>query len=581
MKTSKADRAVMAIIYTVLILLCLITILPFMQVLTISISPASVINKYGQHIIPTAIDLSGYKKVFNTPLIWRSYGNTIIRTALGTGISMVLLVLGAYPLSKKYLPNRKLWTGLIIFTMYFQGGLVPLYIQVKALHLLNTIWALVLPPAVSAFNLIILRNFFNALPDEIEESAEMDGASSLQILCKIVLPLSKPVLATVSLWCMVYHWNEWFNCMIYMSDDRKFVLQYVLRQVLFQGMDMAAEFEAAMYKFAKEDPDGNGVDDTYGLSNTVMATVLGAYGPMAIKDFKGNPLPVLRWQKDGEDVKLCALTDETRQGLETLQRWYNDGIIDPEFITGENTGGYWAISQAFINGRVGVTGNVMYDHWTPPLAENDLGGNVYQEFKKVNPELEYGKDFILGKAPVGPEGASGTDLWGYVAETMVLSSKCVEDRRKVDIIMQMLDDFVADEEYSMLIRQGIEGEDYEQEEDGNVVQKVTDPAGRVSKGIQVFTFLSSIPEYEKKFSPKLYAFADETKGTGYMVPPVPSTDATTQYMTTLQTLTIEYFTKIVTGEYSIDQFDEYIQKMKENGSDEVERQANEEWKKLQ
>lgn len=241
MKASKTDKAVIVVIYILLILLSLITILPFMQVVTISISPASVANKFGQHIIPTVFDLSGYQKVFGTPLIWRSYANTIIRTVLGTGISMVLLVLGAYPLSKKYLPNRKLWTGIIIFTMYFQGGLVPLYIQVKNLHLLNTVWALVLPPAVSAFNLIILRNFFGQLPDEIEESAKVDGAGSFYILYKIILPLSKPVLATVSLWCIVYHWNEWFNCMIYMQDDSKFVLQYVLRQVLLQGMDMSAD----------------------------------------------------------------------------------------------------------------------------------------------------------------------------------------------------------------------------------------------------------------------------------------------------------------------------------------------------
>ena len=107
--------------------------------------------------------------------------------------------------------------------------------------MLNTIWALVLPPAVSAFNLIIMRNFFSSLPEEIEESARVDGASDFQILTRIVLPLSKSVLATVSLWCIVYHWNEWFNCMIYMQDDEKFVLQYVLRQILLQGQDMSAD----------------------------------------------------------------------------------------------------------------------------------------------------------------------------------------------------------------------------------------------------------------------------------------------------------------------------------------------------
>lgn len=341
------------------------------------------------------------------------------------------------------------------------------------------------------------------------------------------------------------------------------------------------EFEEAMYKFAKEDPDGNGVNDTYGLSNTVMGTALGSFGPMAIRDFKGNPLPDLRWQKDGNGVKLSALTDETKEGLALLQKWYKDGVIDPEFITGENTGGYWAISQAFNNGRVGVTGNVMYDHWVPPLAEGDLGGSVYQEFLSVNPDKVYGEDFVLGKAPVGPTGVSGTDLWGYVSETMVLSSTCTQDQKKVDIILKMLDDFVADEEYSMMIRHGFEGEDYKIDADGNVIPLVTTSAERVGKGIQVFTFLSSIPEYEKKYSPNLYNFADENKGTGHVSPPISSTDAGTQYLTTLRTLTIEYFTKFVTGEYSMDKFEEYKQKMKQNGADELEKQTNESWAKQQ
>lgn len=341
------------------------------------------------------------------------------------------------------------------------------------------------------------------------------------------------------------------------------------------------EFETAMYKFAKEDPDGNGINDTYGLSNTVMGTVLGAFGPMAINDFRGNPLPGLRWQKDGDGVRLSALTPETRQGLEVLHRWYKDGIIDPEFITGENTGGYWALSQAFMNGRVGVTGNVMYDHWIPPMSEEELGGSVYQEFVNVNPDLVYGEDFVLGKAPVGPEGISGTDLWGYVSETIVISSECIKDQRKVDIILQMLDDFVADEEYCMMVRQGFEGEDYKLDSEGNVIQLLTAPASRAEKGIQVFTFVSTIPEYEKKFNPKLYAFADENKGTGHCVIPVPSTEAATQYLTTLQTLTIEYFTKIVTGEYAIEVFDEYVEKMNKNGAEELEKQTNEAWKELQ
>jgi len=145
-------------------------------------------------------------------------------------------VLGAYPLSKKYLPNRKFWTIFIIVTMYFSGGIIPNYLLiVKYLQLKDTIWAMVLPPAVNAYPLLIVRNFFEAIPESLEESARIDGASDIRVLINIVLPLSKPVIATTALWSLVYHWNSWFDCMIYITDRSKVVLQMVLRQILIQG----------------------------------------------------------------------------------------------------------------------------------------------------------------------------------------------------------------------------------------------------------------------------------------------------------------------------------------------------------
>jgi putative aldouronate transport system permease protein len=223
-------------VYGALVLLAITTVVPFMRVIAISLSPAEIVGKYGLHLIPEKVTFDGYIKVFYHSLIWKSYSNTIARTILGTGISVFLYIIGAYPLSKKYLPNKKFWTMIIIFTMYFSGGLIPSYILVtKTLHLQNTIWSLVLPSAVSAYTLIIIRNFFMTIPDEIEESAKIDGANDIYILFSIIIPLSKAVLATITLWCLVYHWNSWFDCMIYITDQNKYVLQLVLRMILIEG----------------------------------------------------------------------------------------------------------------------------------------------------------------------------------------------------------------------------------------------------------------------------------------------------------------------------------------------------------
>ena len=235
-KKKIGDLAADILIYGILVLIAAVTLIPFMQVVTISVSPQSVVNSPGLHLIPTKFDFSGYEKVLKYPLIWRAYLNTLIRTALGTGLSVLLYIIGAYPLSKKYLPNRKVWTLFIIFTMYFSGGLIPSYLLINNwLHLKNTIWALVLPGAMSAYTVIIMRNFFESIPDSLEESAKLDGANDITILFRIIVPLSKASIATISLWSIVYHWNEWFSCMLYIQDEDKYVLQYVLRKILLDG----------------------------------------------------------------------------------------------------------------------------------------------------------------------------------------------------------------------------------------------------------------------------------------------------------------------------------------------------------
>ena len=237
-KRSSFDIAFDFFIYSVLVLLAIITLLPFMQVITISVSPSSVVSSYGFHIFPARFDFDGYKKILEYTLMRDAYRNTIIRTAIATVLSVFLYVIGAYPLSKKYLPNRKFWTGLIIFTMYFGGGLIPNYLLIKNLGLYNSLGALILPGAINTFTLIIVRNFFMTIPQELEEAARIDGANDIYILFRIILPLSLPIIATAALWTAVGSWNAWFDCMLYIKDQNKYVLQYVLRQILLQGQSV-------------------------------------------------------------------------------------------------------------------------------------------------------------------------------------------------------------------------------------------------------------------------------------------------------------------------------------------------------
>lgn len=235
-KYKASDIIFDTVVYGALLFLGVATLLPFMQVLTISLSTSEVFMNPGLHLWPTSLSFEGYKQVFSYPLIWTAYKNTIIRTVVGTCLSLVLYVLAAYPLSKPYLPHRKFYTIFVIFTMYFQGGLIPQYIlQANILHMKDSWSVLILPMAVSAYTLIIVRNFFMSISESLIESAKIDGASDFLTLIKIVLPLSKPILATVSLWTAVWHWNQWFDYLLYIGDKKMYGLQHVLRRILIEG----------------------------------------------------------------------------------------------------------------------------------------------------------------------------------------------------------------------------------------------------------------------------------------------------------------------------------------------------------
>ncbi|TDQ37190.1 carbohydrate ABC transporter permease [Aureibacillus halotolerans] len=217
-----------------MIILCCSTLYPFLYLLSMSLSPSTV--SFAQiRIIPEALTLENYQQVLGYDYVIRGFINSLIRTILGTILMVAFTVAAAFVLAKKQFPHRRFWTMFIVMTMFFSGGLIPSYLLVKDLHLMNTVWALVLPGLVNAFQLIIARNFMMSLPEELEEAAKMDGANEIKILIKVIIPLSMPIIATLALWNAVGHWNQWFDSLIYMTDRDNDVLQVVMRRIVLQG----------------------------------------------------------------------------------------------------------------------------------------------------------------------------------------------------------------------------------------------------------------------------------------------------------------------------------------------------------
>lgn len=235
MKKTTEDYVIDAVVYSFVILLTLSIILPFMQVITVSMSPARVVNKNGFHLFPTVIDFSGYKKIMADKDFLRSYGITIMRALVGTVSCVFITILTAYPLSKTNLPHRKSIMFFIVFTMYFSGGMIPTYLIIKNLGLMNHFAVYILPCLITGYALIITRNFFMTIPDALEESARIDGANDFTILFKIIIPLSTPVIATIALWYCVQHWNSWMDCMLYITKRSKYTLQYLLQTIIASG----------------------------------------------------------------------------------------------------------------------------------------------------------------------------------------------------------------------------------------------------------------------------------------------------------------------------------------------------------
>lgn len=232
MKKKRTYNLSEKIIVAIIAVLCLIIIYPFYYVLIVSFSSVKALNTHVPYLLPYTIDLEGYKAVFQDKHMLSSLRNSIIVTVIGVGLNMLLSLMGAYVLSKKTLMGRKLFLSLIIFTMLFNGGLVPYYLVVTGLGLKNVIWSMILPTGINTFYLIIMKNYFASLPQSLEESAKIDGANDIVILTKIIIPIAMPFVATFFLFYAVERWNEWWNAMLFINKKSLMPLQINLREIL-------------------------------------------------------------------------------------------------------------------------------------------------------------------------------------------------------------------------------------------------------------------------------------------------------------------------------------------------------------
>ncbi|WP_248928340.1 carbohydrate ABC transporter permease [Paenibacillus hamazuiensis] len=241
-----------------LMLLAVITVLPFYNVFITSFADPAAVVKQQFYLLPTSFSLVSYKLLLSGSYVGKALANSVIVTVAGTLVNMLVTACGAYALSKKTMPGRGAIMAGIVFTMLFGGGLIPYYLTIKSLHLINSYSAMILPVAVNTFFLLILINHFRSIPPELEESAKMDGANDIFILFRIVLPISKPTLAAITLFYAVSRWNEWYLAMLFVNDPKMHPMQLFLRNMLQDVTKMRRDDmgSAMLAELSQTYPDG-------------------------------------------------------------------------------------------------------------------------------------------------------------------------------------------------------------------------------------------------------------------------------------------------------------------------------------
>jgi putative aldouronate transport system permease protein len=231
--SSREDRIANGIVYLALIVVAVVCVFPLLFVVAASITPyGEVLRNGGYIVIPRSITFDAYRELLSDPAIPRALSVTVFITVVGTALNMLLTTLMAYPLSRKDLPGRSAVLLIALFTTVFGAGMIPTYLIVKATGLLDTVWAMIVPGAVSVFNVLIMKTFFEGIPEELVDAARIDGAGELRILLQVLLPLSVPVMLTLGLFYGVSHWNEFFQAILYVRDQDLLPLQVVVRNLL-------------------------------------------------------------------------------------------------------------------------------------------------------------------------------------------------------------------------------------------------------------------------------------------------------------------------------------------------------------
>jgi putative aldouronate transport system permease protein len=232
MLRSRGEKVFSVVNVAVLLLIMALTLYPFLNVIAQSFSSQAAIAAGKVSIFPRDINVQTYRAVMGDSMFWINYRNTVVYTVVATAISLVLSTMYAYAISRRRLRGRGLFIGIAVFTMFFNGGIIPNYVLITQLGMKNTIWAVVLPNAISVFNLLVMKAFFESQPEELEEAAQIDGLSTYGILLRVVLPLSKAILATMLLFYAVANWNSWFQAFIYLDDKELFPVTIYLRNMI-------------------------------------------------------------------------------------------------------------------------------------------------------------------------------------------------------------------------------------------------------------------------------------------------------------------------------------------------------------
>lgn len=244
-RKTKPDLIVEIVNIAVLALVCLIVAVPIYYMLVVSLSDGYAVMRGEVGLIPVKPALTSYRAVLSNPDIPRSYLNTVLYTVVGTIVAVAMTACCAFPLSRKKFFGRNFFTFLIVFTMFFDAGMISNFMVVDKLRLTNTLWAIVLPGAINAWNMVIMRTFFQQIPEEIFESAHLDGANDLIVFFQIVLPLSVPTIATMILFYAVSHWNSWFPALVYLDDKGKYPVQLIMRNIVLSGETTAMSSAAS------------------------------------------------------------------------------------------------------------------------------------------------------------------------------------------------------------------------------------------------------------------------------------------------------------------------------------------------